>query len=638
MLLPYLTVIWMVIAAVGGGLTVLRGTGLLDALTPAERLAMAFVIGIGLIGWLAFFPGLAGQFNGISFAVILAVMSAGLIFLRTPGGNGASFHPLSALEWSIVGGIAAVMLMDFAEGLSPAADGDTMAYHFETPQQYLAEGAIFAIPRAIDGVSQLLLQMTYGVAQGLGGKPAVPLWTMVSGWGLGALFYVLARRHMNRLWALIGTLCLMTTPAVIYSSGSGHAEVRAASFALLGAYAAAVSISADAGRIHRTGWLILAGLCAGFFANAKVTGLIFAFAACISMFGTGWLRRTAIFSLVAAATGTQWHIFNWSQTGDPLYPLLWQYADIAPGFDWGQQHAAELKRLWSTESPLPKSPFWFVLYPFRTVFFPPQAIESLRTGIGPMAVICLPFAVIAAARARHAPASPLFRLAITALIFYAIWFFFGPSQRIRHLIPIYPIAFLCILAGTAHFADGYIRIRTVLVAGAMALLAVQFGGQIVFSKKFVDHVMTDQSRSAYLNENIGGYPVVEWLNGHLNKSDRVFVTKREWLYWLEVPYYFAHNVYQTRIALGPAATDVTVFLKQLHNAGITHVTIRQSDLGPAHQAKTGYFMGELLERGCLLDVAQIPVVTMRSRTLPGLDRSTHTYSILRIRADECRIS
>ena len=255
-----------------------------------------------------------------------------------------------------------------------------------------------------------------------------------------------------------------------------------------------------------------------------------------------------------------------------------------------------------------------------------------------MAVMCLPFAVIAAARARHALGSPIFRLAVIALIFYAIWFFFGPSQRIRHLIPIYPIVFLCILAGAACFADGYIRVRATLVAGAMALLAVQVGGQTVFSKKFIDYVTTDQSRSAFLTENIGGYPVVEWLNGHLNESDRVFVTKREWLYRLDVPYYFAHNVNQTRIALGPAATDVAVFLEQLRNTGITHVAIEQSDLDSAQQAKTGYFTRELLKRDCLVNIARIPIVTMGSRTLPDLNRSTDIYSIFGILTDECRVS
>lgn len=637
--IPFFAVIWMVLAATGGGLAVLRITGVLNSLEQMERLAFAFVTGIGLIGWFAFFPGLTGAFSSVSFAVILAVLSAGLIFLRTPVRDAAPAAPVTGTEWLLIAGIVAVGLMDLCEGLSPAADADTMAYHFETPQRYLAEGAIFAIPRAIDGVSQLLLQMTYGVAQGLGGKPAVPLWTMVSGWGLGALFYVLARRHMSRLWALTGTLCLITTPAIIYSSGSGHTEVRAAAFALLGAYAAALSVSADTNRAHRTGWLIVAGLCAGFFANAKMTGLIFAFAACIAvMGGPGTLRRILVFSLAAAVTGTQWYIFNWSETGDPLYPLLWQYVDTASGFDWNQQNAAELKRVWSVESPLPRSPLWFILYPFRTVFFPPQAIESLRTGIGPMAVMCLPFAVIAAARARHALGSPIFRLAVIALIFYAIWFFFGPSQRIRHLIPIYPIVFLCILAGAACFADGYIRVRAILVASAMALLAVQVGGQIVFSKKFIDYVTTDQSRSAFLRENIGGYPVVEWLNGHLNESDRVFVTKREWLYRLDVPYYFAHNVNQTRIALGPTATDVAVFLEQLRNTGITHVAIEQSDLDSAQQAKTGYFTRELLKRDCLVNIARIPIVTMGSRTLPDLNRSTDIYSIFGILTDECRVS
>ena len=44
------------------------------------------------------------------------------------------------------------------------------------------------------------------------------------------------------------------------------------------------------------------------------------------------------------------------------------------------------------------------------------------------------------------------RYIVAALVFYTVWFVFGPSQRIRHLLVVYPIVMLCILAGAASFA------------------------------------------------------------------------------------------------------------------------------------------------------------------------------------------
>lgn len=635
-LLAIPVVIWMVLAAIGGGLAVIRLSGLLDTLGQCERLAMAFVIGIGLIGWLAFFPGVAGLYNGTSFAVFLAVMTAGLTLIRTPGRPNQPSVPFTGLEWLVLAGILAMLVMDLCEGLSPAADADTMAYHFETPRRFLAEGAIYAIPRSLDGISQLLLQMTYGVALGLGGKPAVPLWTMVSGWGLGALFFVLARRHMSRFWALAGTLTLLTTPAVIYSAGAGHIEVRAASFALLAAYAAAQSVMKEMPQARRTGWIVLAGLVAGFFAGSKVTGLIFAFAVFISLIGgPDTIRRMVLFSLSAALSGIQWYLFNWNQTGDPLYPLLWKYLELAPGFAWSEELNEYMRLQWSWEQPLPRSPVWYVLYPFRSIFFPPTQLEALRTGLGPACVLLLPFAIVAFARAKRVAGSPLLRLLVVALVFYTIWYVFGPSQRIRHLLVIYPIVMLCILAGAARFADGLNVTRRIVVAGLAAVVALQLGGQAIFSKKFVDYLTTGETRDQFLESNIGGYAVVEWINRHLGEDDLVMVSKRDWLYWLDTPYFYSNTFHQLRLPLYPTTSDLPGYIRQIREAGITHLATPKLTIDFDPKARPAEFIAELDRIGCIERLADIDARSISSRTLPLLKTENHTFFMFKINPDKC---
>lgn len=634
--MPFLIVFWMVLAATGGGLAVLRSTGLLETLGQFERLTIAFVIGIGLIGWLAFFPGIAGLYNGTSFAVLLAVMTAGLAFVRMPARPGTPAAPLTRLEWLVLAGLAAMLVMDLCEGLSPAADADTMAYHFETPRRFLAEGGIFAIPRALDGVSQLLLQMTYGVALGLGGKSAVPLWTMVSGWGLGALFYVLARRHVSRFWSMSGTLCLMTTPAVIYSAGAGHVEVRAASFALLAAYAAAQSVTQASSPKCRTGWVILAGLVAGFFAGTKVTGLIFAFAVCVPMFGSpGAVRRMIQFSLAAALSGSQWYLFNWSATGDPLYPLLWKFVDLAPGFSWNAELDELMQLQWSWEHPLPRSLLWYILYPVRSVYFPPTQLESLRTGLGPTCILMLPFAALAFARAERAAASPLFRILIAAIIFYTIWYVFGPSQRIRHLLVVYPIVLLCLFVGASRFVDEFNVSRRILITGLAAVVSLQLGGQAIFSKKFIDYLTTDMTRDSFLESNIGGYAVIEWLNGHLNQDDLVLVINRDWLYWLDVPYLYSNTFHQIRQPVYPTASGLSTYVRTVREAGITHLALPQLTLKVGETARPDDFVATLDRLGCIRQVATIEGRTISSRTLPLLQSQNLAFLVFEINPDKC---
>lgn len=636
-MLPYAVTIWMVAAAIGGGLVMLHALRLLQSFSHLERVAIAFVLGTGFIGWLVFFPGWLGSFNSLTFAVILAALTLGLLLMQTPAAKNDHTTPFIWIDWVLLFGIAAVLLMDFSEALSPAADGDTMAYHFESPRRFLAEGVLYPIPRALDGISQLLLQMTYGVAMGLGGKAAAPLWTMISGWGLGFLFYALAHRHMSRSLALVGTLCLLTTPAIIYSAGTGQVEVRLASFAAISAYAAAMSVQ-NSDKPHSGACLaILAGLAAGFFAGSKVTGLLFSFATFIALAGgENAIRRMFLFSVAVVIGGAQWYVFNWYETGDPLFPLLWKFIDLKPGFPWNENIAGSLQFAWNAERPNPKSLGWFLIYPFRTIINPLPTFESLRTGLGPVVLVLLPFALIATTQAKVFARTMLFRVLAIAVVFYGVWYWLGPSLRVRHLLPVYPLVLLCVFTSVAQFLPSRPKIAKIIYVGVAVVLAVQIAGQAVFSKKYVNYIASGASRSAFLETNISGYKVIAWLNHNLKSEDKVLTTQRDWLYLLNVPYFFAHPSGQDIISIYPGATDTTRFLNQLASQRITHVVISKTAYDPKAGDPLGTFLNELASYGCLHRVAEIPATAISSRTIPQLGRSKITFFIFTIHPSECR--
>ena len=634
-MIPLITTAWMTVAAIGGGLATLRAVGLLSALTQSERLAIGFVLGIGMIGWLSFFAGVTAAFSAPAFMAILVILSLGLVFVKSPARQ-VSFTKPTTLEWILILGITIVVLMNFAEALAPAADADSMAYHFETPRRFLAEHRIFAIPRAADGVTQLLLQLTYGVALGLGGKAAVPLWAMSSGLSLGAVFYVISRRHTGRLWALIGTLVLISTPAVIYAAGTGQVEVRLGAFALLGAYAAALSIKQQDTQDAPHGWIIIAGLAAGFFAGSKITGLIFIFAAAVSLIGARHaFYRMTIFGTAAALVGCQWYLFNWQQTGDRIYPLLWQHVALMPGFEWNRAMAESMTQMWHTENAVPRNVLWFLSYPVRTIFAPLPAFESLRTGLGPASVLFLPFAIIGFLKTKADPHAPLARAILIAFVFYAVWFFFGPSLRIRHLVPIYPIALLCLIAGMDRYAQLYHRPRFIIAIGTATLIVMQLVGQVVFTQKYATYLLSGQQQDTFLEKNVSGYPVVSWINRHLSKNDRVLVSYRNWLYLLDVPYFLAHPSLQTRLDLQPGAHDVVKFVRELKALNITHAAIDVAGLTSSTVQPLYGFIKDLEKLRCITRQTMLDVNIIRSRTLPGLLLTQNSFIIFNLDLDHC---
>lgn len=628
MALSILSALWMAAAATGGGLLLLWACGLSTTLRQGERAVFAFVLGIGLIGWLAFFPGIFSHFDGTAFAVILVILSTGLVLMRADAEQDQGHVPLDPVARIMLAGLFLMAAMDITEALSPAADADTMAYHFETPRRFLAESTIYAIPRAIDGVTQLLVQTTYGVAMALGGERAANLWAMLTGWSVGAAFYMIANRQIGRTWALTGTLALLTIPAIVYAGGTGQVEVRLAAFSLMAAYAAAMSVRAAAASAAASGWAAIAGLLAGFAAGTKLTGLLLILAIAVSVLAArGGLRRVVVISVFAAVAGCQWYLFNWYSTGDPLYPLLWQYTTQTPGFEWNTGVAAQLTQMWDSENVVPRSLLWFFAYPVRTIIAPLPGFESLRTGLGPATLVGLPFAVFALWRLRRTVGmSLIYPVGITALVFYIVWFFFGPALRVRHLLLIYPMVLLCVVLGCARIAESGINFRRLLFGGFVGVICIQLGGQAVFTKKFIAHLLAHETDDAFLQRNISGYPAVKWINSKLTKSDRVLVANRDWLYRIEVPYLMAHPGLGTQIEIYRGATDVRRFIRQLEAAGITHAVVPVPSPGSA-KVPLDNFLEKLQENGCARRIDGVTAVSVASRTITEMSKSSITYGV-----------
>ena len=166
-------------ACVGLGATLLARLGALGGMGEGERLGMSFALGFGALGWIVFFLAVPGLFHPWLLGALLAASLAGLATLRRDAATPrAPYEALDAIGWSLVAGLAATLLGDLLEGMSPPADADTLAYHFALPKQFIGAGRLEFVPRAVDGAVPLLPHMTYTMALALGGERAMTLWTM----------------------------------------------------------------------------------------------------------------------------------------------------------------------------------------------------------------------------------------------------------------------------------------------------------------------------------------------------------------------------------------------------------------------------------------------------------------------------
>lgn len=617
------------LACTGLGAAGLRGLGLLERIPARERLSWSFALGFGLLSLLVFALALAGILSAPAMGLLLGAAALGCLWLMPPPLEAARTKP-TTLGWALLVLLLVVLALYLAGGLAPPADGDSMAYHFARIKQTVHDGRLTFLPQAVEGAAPMMSHMTYLPAYILGGEKGLTLWTTASGLMTSLFLYTAARRWLAPSVSLLLALVLMTTPAAVFGTSSGQVEIRNAHFVLLGALAVM-----QARRDKDWRWLVLAGLGSGFFAGAKVFGLLWV-AACglAATWRRDWLKAGMLFGLAALVGACPWYLWNFAQSGDPLFPMLQRLLGIPDGPLWTLGHldmlVANLKRV---EQPVAPSLGWFLAYPFVATLKGLPFWESGRTGLGVFCLLALPFAIVGAwRRSAESGRSPLWTAALLLLLFYALWFFLGTAQRVRHLLPLYPLLLLTI--GVA--AWRYVKGRDALMVGTLAVLAIQTAGLGLFQLSALKFHAGAEDRTAYLERSISLYNIVPWLNANLTANDRLLTDQRQLLYHLDAPYFFGHPLHQARIDLRPGRpVEPGKRWREMRALGITHVLMTPSLADPEADTALHRTMRVLLERGCVREVHAIDGQVFVSRTLSGITNWTERLEIYRLVPESC---
>lgn len=628
-----------ILCCFGLGAIILRSMNVIAELRGLERLTWSFALGFGSLGWLVFWLGIAGAFTTAAFWLLLVVGASGCWFLRTARLLRIE-QKISTWEYAVLAALAAALFFDLCEGLAPPADGDSLAYHFALPKQFLAAGHIEFVPRAFDGAMPLLVHMTYVPALGLGGEKAMTLWSMVTGWMMIVSAYALARRFLERRWSLCIALLMATTPAVVYGGGSGHIEVRLAIFVLLAGASIIDSIRLDDLRFTAVG-----GAAIGFFLGAKYTGLFFAVSAGFALL-TGllnnkrrWFIHGAMLAILTMLSGGQSFVWNWMNSGDPVFPFFYGKLPYTDPTWWDAAHAQALADYTTNEERgVPIDMFWWLAYPFIATFAGLPIFESGRTGFGPFAMMILPLAVIAAwsnirGRFHRKLIGRIAVLTLIVLVFYCLWFFSGISQRIRHLMPLYPLALIVICAAAQQWCRSH-HSWAPLTLAVLLTVGLQLSGHLLFARNAILYVLRDESREAFLNRNVPGYPLVAWINTNLSPSDKVFTLNRNLIYLFEVPVYYGHVVNDARVDIMIGTRNPSRYLAQLRSVGVTHILIDGDGDSGADDGVSQW--RSLVALGCVDQVKTFSIATFGSRTLPDLNQGQDSYALYRINPDACR--
>ena len=621
------------LSCLGAGAAVLHGLGLWRAQPALERGALAFAIGFGVVGWLAFWIGWAGVLSPGPAWGMCVVLCMGLAFWRQPAADEG--HPFTAWAWLLLGVAAVVLAFDLFEAASPPIEADTLSYHFELPRRFVEEGRLFFVPRAFSGATPLIVQMTYAVALALGPAESADAmlsgWTLISGWGASVLLYALARRWLPVPWALGLALVLQTLPATIYGAGSGQVEPRLALFVL------AASAALIGGRDGKgLAPAVLLGVAAGLYAAGKYTGLLFLPAAGLALMCQGgrWFSRGLAFTLAAVVAGGQWYGWNFAHTGDPLFPMLFEVLRLEDGPYWNADQAAYLAGLLEARGRILSSVLDAIAYPFLATLAPVPEMSAGRVGLGPFILLALPAALIGAwRRRRDLMGSGLVPIAVMIAVFYALWVQFGGVPKVRHLLPLMPPLMLLVAAAGLK-VDGAAR----PLALALGLsIVLQVAGQGVFTRTHMARMLAGEDKAAFLARTFGDeYGPVQWINANAGRIGRILMTERHLLYLVQAPAVVLHpatapvmEIRDGRVAAGP-------FYARARALGLTHIVDEHGEESPEPATFT-HALVRLGEHGCLEREAAFQVRRFHSLTLRTARMEPVNKVIWRLTPEACAL-
>lgn len=330
-------------------------------LTGLERFVFACGIGLNAVSLYVLAMGLAASLDRIYFFVPAAIIVAIAAWQMWKGRPAvAAVHSAAndgiSRKWLVLAlPFAAVILLG---GLLPPIDFDVREYHLQAPKEFYRNGAIGFLRHNVYGNMPLGSEMFSLLGM-----------VLLDDWWLGALvgktviaafapltslaLFAAGRRFASQGAGIVAAVLYLSIPWVSIVSTQGLIEGALAFYLFLTLYAALLwsqsARATSAGEFNARRWtasdgcLTLAGFCSGGAASCKYPAVLFVVLPLTVFVVWKSARRpfrplAILLTSVIAGCGL-WFAKNWVLTGNPVYPLL---------YDWlgGETRTPEINARW----------------------------------------------------------------------------------------------------------------------------------------------------------------------------------------------------------------------------------------------------------------------------------------------------
>lgn len=570
------------------------GYGLLLPLrNTREHLLIRLGVGLWLIAHLVFLAGItANLYKGVLLVILLPGIAFFLLKslpwpLRSPSVKFRLRPPKSRIEWLILAPIVLLVILAISAALTPPTARDSLVYHLALPKLYLEHHRWLEIPENIFGYFPGLTEALYVLTMGLGSQYFALVHTALGVACLSATTLLGRAVGLRSEMRLLTVTALVATPTFWTEMTWAYVDLANTLYWTLAAVCF-VRWQKDNQRY----WLVLVGFFVGAASGCKYTSLIL-----LALLPLGILlelRKSEKFDwwhtismltipiMTALLTVSPWLGRNLILTGNPLYPLFWDFfPSSAPG--WDAERARLYQILLAQYGGIEKNLLDYIVAPTR-VFLSGQISSTLYYDGQLSFFYLLAFPKIIFKGRWHPETRTLFGLMLIYLVYWSV-----SSQQARFLLFILPM--MAVLAGcfiqtglpwmVAKITTN--RLNRSRIEGLALSLVVVFilvnGREIlnIYQKEgYLNYLLGRESTQTYLQGKLAYYKTYSYINENLPQKATIFLVKTgNHGYYLNRPY-FSDAVFETYtlerfLSNSHTGTEVAWALRQRR---LTHLLIR----------------------------------------------------------------
>ncbi len=603
-------------------------SGFRIAAAPDETIVFGAGLGLGILAYAVLMLGLTSFLNPWTLRGVLILM----FLLCLPSlkqdwdclrkGTGTWKIRLDYSSGMMIGFFLVAAAALTAGVLAPETSNDSLCYHLHLPKIFLKEHRIGYLPYEFNSLFPLSMEMLDTLALGIGVPGGHPFWGgmvlakffhLATGLIAAGAIIALIRRHAKTGWAWYGAFLWLTTPLIVNQMGTTYIDVALGAYCLLSFSAFLRWLDSP-----QPGWMILAGIFAGFALGVKYLALIAVFGIFLFLMGLLFAGRDrkettrGIFYFIAAvfAAGGYWYIRSYIQLGNPVYPYFYQ---IFKSGDPTIQY---------NDIGVPKTLINFFLIPWNVTMHP-EKFEGYGVQIGPAVLAFLPAAIVLGRRK-----IPHFGFMTFFCLFYLVlWFLLG--QSLRFLLPLLPVLIVMTMIGLSEALD-----ETMVGKGLRFLLGfilfIHAGLAVYHYRESFRVALGLESRDHYLSLTERSYEVAQWINKNLPPQAKILCADESHLYFYDRTV-ARESVYAMRTGYDQRASSFAGTVKLLRQEGFTHLLILEGADREAWKDDAPFRITRLAhERENELALYFDPIYTKRFRSPEGNETLYQLYQFRKI--------